>query len=303
MTLRARRPLFAIALAGLLAGCGSSSDSGGTSPGPPEPSRIVNARVYQGGKWTAPGETPETVGATLAKLKPTYVGSLLRFQLGEAVTAKEISDWKTIVAAVRAASPDAKFSVELNALEYTSADQLTAMMDKVRSAVDNDGWLFDFYTPAAKLRPEVMDAAITNAHENGEFLGGNAFGLAKHPVIPAGTDYIAVQDTDFHIDLDDVRDLAKRTTVFFHMGNNPALPKSDGCEFITGFDNAKRTAYLRERAGQQAQFHFHLGYPAFFPECAIKNGVQLHRVFVYNAVKDPPMIDTIGSLLDRFDGS
>ncbi len=271
-------------------------------PGAPDASRLVMARIYQGGKWVLPAETPQSAGAALAQADPTYVSSLIRFQAGEDVTNKEVAAWNTVKAAVLAANPDAKFSIELNGLEYHSVKRMNAMMAKVRARFDNDGWLFDFYTPAAKKYPKVMAAAVANAHANNEFLGGNAFGITKHPKIPKGTDYIAVQDTNFRIDLKAVRELAKRSTVFFHLGNSPGFANSDGCVFIEKYSTAKRAAYVTRRAGQQDKYNFRFAYPIFFPECARKRDTPQVEIFAFNATRDGAFFETVGNLLERFDG-
>jgi hypothetical protein len=284
-----------------LGSAGASSAAVAASPGPPNASRMVMARIYQGGRWVIPGETPQTVAAALAKLEPTYVSSLLRFQAGENVTAKEVADFNTVRDAVLATSPEAKFSIELNALEYPSASKMKAMMATVRKRFDNDGWLFDFYTPAAEKNPDVMEAAVGYAHANGEFLGGNAFGIDKHPKIPDDTDFLAVQDYNFQIDLGAVRDLAKRTTVFFHLGNSPGFANSDGCRWIEDFSSAKRKAYLARRASQQDQYNFRFSYPTFFPECARKRSSPNPILFAYNFTNDEAVSAAIGGLLDRYE--
>jgi len=253
--------------------------------------------MYQDGQYTAKRETPATIGASLASLKPTYVSALLRFYAGQKVRPREINAWKTVVAAVRTASPEAQFSVELNALEYPTARRLRAMMARVRTAVDPDGWLFDFYTPAAKQRPRVMRAAVAYAHANGEFIGGNAFGIANNPRIPAGTGYIAVQDFGFHIHLAAVRALARLSTTFFHLGNRPNLADSDGCQFIEDFSAKRRARYVAMRARQQAANHFSFAYPVFFPECERDRGGRNATLFSYSAPRDGTMMQTITSLM------
>lgn len=266
----------------------------------PDGSRIAAVRMYQNGQYVAKGQTPQTVGSALASLKPTYVTALLRFGVGEKVRPREVQGWQTVVAAVRAANPDAQFSVELNALQYPKAKRLRQMMASIRAKLDNDGWLFDFYTPAAKQRPRVMRAAVANAHANGEFIGGNAFGIANNPRVPAGTDYIAVQDFDFHIDLSAVRKLASRATVFFHLGNSPNLSYSDGCKFIEKFSARHRARYVAMRARQQQANHFALAYPVFFPECERDREGRNATLFTYDAPSDGTMMQTIGSLMDQY---
>lgn len=293
----ARRRIPGRAALVALALCAASAASAQAAVGPPDGSRIASTRMYQDGQFTAKGETPASIGAALASLKPTYVSTLLRFSAGQKVRPREINAWKTVVAAVRTTSPEAQFSVELNALQYPNARKMRAMMARVRNAVDNDGWLFDFYTPAAKQKPNVMRAAVAYAHANGEFLGGNAFGIASHPKIPAGTDYIAVQDFGFNIDLAAVRQLARRATIFFHLGNSPNLASSDGCHFIEDFSTRRRIGYVTKRARQQAANHFSFAYPVFFPECERDREGRNATLFSYSAPGDGTMMQTIDSLM------
>ncbi len=297
--------LCAALVVGGLSACArdGSADAASGSPGPPDGSRSATVRIYQGGEWTVPGETPKTVGAALAKLKPTYVGNLVRYQADENITEEQVDGYNTVREAVLATSPDATFSIELNALEYKTAADVEKMMDTVRDRFDVDGWFFDFYTTAAQNHADVLDAAIENAHDHGEYLGGNAFGISGHPPIPEGTDFVAVQDSKFKIDLAAVRELAKRVPVGFHLGNAPELADSDGCVFIQQYSTAQRTAYIKERAGQQQANSFEFGYPVFFPECERDSSSNNPGVYAYDALKDTPMLDTINELMDRYDGA
>lgn len=302
---RARIALGALAAALALAAWGGDTGRAGgpaaPSATPPDASRIAWVRVYQHGKWTARGETAASVGAALAQLRPTYVTSLIRFAAGERVTGDEVRAWETIRAAVLATSPGAEFAIELNALEYPTVRKLNRMMAKVRAAFGNDGWLFDFYTTATERRAKVMRAAVANAHANGEWIGGNAFGIARNPRYPPGTDFLEVQDSGFRINLDAVRRLAGELQVHFHLGNSPAFTNSSGCRFIKQLSTAGRQAYVSRRAGQQAQYGFRLGYPVFFPECYRRPNNPQTRIITYNAPDDEPMMTTIGSLMDQFD--
>jgi hypothetical protein len=290
----------ALALAAVAACALPAAASAQVTVTPPDGARIVSARMFQDGQFTAKHESPASIGADLATLNPTYVEALLRFSAGEKVRGREIKAWNTVVEAVRAVNPAAQFSVELNAVEYPNATKLRAMMARVRKAVDLDGWLLDFYTQAARKNPKTMAAAVAYAHANGEFLGGNAFGIAQNPKIPAGTDYIDVQDFDFQINLTAVRKLAQRTTVFFHLGNSPNLANSDGCRFIENFTTARRAAYVSKRAAGQAANDYRFAYPVFFPECERNRNRRNETIFTYNATRDGSMMTTIASLMDQF---
>ena len=287
----------ALAIALLAAAPASAQDP----IGPPDSARMVSVRMYQNGHFTAKHESPASIGAALASLRPTFVSALLRYAKVERVTARQARDWNTVVSAVQETSPEAQFDVELNGLQYRTPGQIRRKMSKIRAAVDLDGWLIDFYTPAARLRPKVMAAAVASAHANDEFLGGNAFGITKNPVVPAGTDYVAVQDANFKVNLPATRKLAKRFTTFMHLGNNPDATRSDGCRFIESLNTARRIDYVRQRAGQQATWNFRFQYPVFFPECERNRGSRDATIFTYNATRDGPMMPTIGELMDKYE--
>jgi hypothetical protein len=280
-----------------IAGCGDADDA--TSPGPPARTRIVAARVYQHGTWVVPGETPDTVGKALASLKPTLVSGLIRFEPTEEVKDHEVDAWNTIRARVLAAVPGAHFGVELNALSYKTPEQVEEQMSEIRSKLDNNGWFFDFFTSGYKQRPEVVEAAIKSAHENGEWVGGNVFGLSHDPPIPPGSDYLAAQDSgDFRLDLAAVAKLAKRVPVAVHVGNSPGDQTSSGCRFIRQLKTAERETYVTMRARQQKANDFRFAYPVAFPECDFQPPKGL---ISFNAIKDGSMLPTIERLLDRYD--
>ena len=270
---------------------------------PDQTSRIAGVRVYQTGRWTVPGENASSVGKALASLEPTWVGDLIRYPKRLGPTGREIRAWTTITDLVRAASPDAQFGIELNALQYQTAAEVERKMSEIRTRIDTDGWMMDFWTSANRRFPKVVQAAIADAHENGEWIGGNAFGLSGNPKVPAGSDFIAVQDFNFKIDLPAVRRLAKQVPVVYHLGNNPQAANSDGCEWIDDLDTAKRIAFLSHRAGQQATYDFHISYPVLFPGCERRpNRPRDPDLVYYNAIRDTPMLRTVGRLMNRFAG-
>src|SRR5262245_40261024 len=171
------------------------------SPGPPDPARIASVRIYQDGQFTAKHQTPASIGRILAVLRPTYVSSLIRYAAGQEVRPREIGAWNTIVPLVRASSPDARVAVELKPIEFRNARALTWQLERVRAALDNDGWLMAVWSFASRTRPKLVRAALANAHAHGEFVGGNVFGISRRVRIPRTTDYVAVQDFNFHVNL------------------------------------------------------------------------------------------------------
>ncbi len=297
MTDRIARALTLALLCALgLTACGDDSSAGTSGPSPPKQDRIVAVRFFQDGLPTIAGENARSAGDAIASLRPTWVSSLIRFSSTANVGADEISAWNTIREIVRKQVPDAQFDLELNALEYKTADDVISMMRELRGKFDNEGWFFDFYTPAYAKNPAVVKAAISEAHENGEWIGGNAFGLSKDPKVPPGSDFIAVQDFGFEIDLAAVRALARQVPTAFHLGNSPGQARSDGCRFINELTTTERVAYVSKRAKQQAANDYRFAYPLFFPECDAPGGPAS-----YNALEDPPMTKTLKQLLGKYD--
>jgi hypothetical protein len=288
-----------VALSGVAA-CGG--DDGGDVEGP-DMTRVAYARAYQFGRFTLPKETPTDVGSALARLEPTWVTGLIRLKSKDTPTSTEVEGYDEIREAVRAESPDAEFDIELNALDYTTTEQVQSKMRDLRGTFDNDGWFFDFFTPAFQKRPEVMRAAISEAHDNGEWIGGNTFGWDKDPndpVLPPGSDFLAVADNNFKLDLGAVRKLAQHTTVVYHLRNNPGKPRSDGCDYINRFSTGEREAYVRRRAREQKRADFHFAYPVFFPTCLARPNAA-HDIVSFDSIGDPTMLHTLERLMHKYD--
>ncbi len=283
-------------------GAGQSADAPAGRPHPPAGARIAAVRVFQRGVLAVRRETPESIGASLARLRPTLVTAPLRYHVGDRIRPREVSAWKTIRHRVRKASPRARFLVSLNALNYGRPSRIEEMMAKVRRRIEPDGWVFDFYTRAAERRRAVIKAAVADAHRHGESVGGNVFGIARHPYIPRGTDYVLVQGTGFRINLPAVRELARRFPVYVQIGNDPRRPDSDGCRFMRELSASERVAYVSRRARQQAKYHYRFAYPVFFPTCVRAAPASAGRggAVAYNATRDRTMMRTIRRLMTRY---
>ncbi len=267
--------------------------------------RIAAVRVFQRGVLAVHRETPESIARALARLRPTLVTAPLRYHVGQKVRAREVHAWETIRRAVRAVRPTARFLISLNALNFGRPARVEAMMAKIRGRIEPDGWVFDFYSRAAERRRAVVEAAVADAKRHGETVGGNVFGIARHPRIPRGTDYVVVQGTNFQINLAAVRRLARRFPVYLQVANDPRRPDSDGCRFMRELNRRERAAYVSRRARQQAKYHYRFAYPVFFPACIREDATGGGRggVFAYNATRDAGMMRTIKRLMARYDGA
>jgi hypothetical protein len=303
--LRAR---VAVLLLGVLIASSAAAQGGKPPPPPPKPaafpeqlSRIVSARVLHTRISTVRKSNSRRIGNWLASLRPTWVTGLLRYRKGQHPNQREIRAWQNITRIVRLASPDAQFDVALNIDQYKNADRIRHTMRLIRSRLGNDGWFLDFMSTTARRHPKVVRAAIDYAHANGEWIGGNVFGIRKRRGIPYRADYLAVQDFGLTLNLPAVRKLAAKLPVVYHLHNHPDRPRGGGCRFIEDLSARKRRKLVRQRAAQQVRFGFHVSYPVLFPACRRQ---RAHRdmgfIYSYNAFRDRRMAKTIRTLLDRY---
>jgi hypothetical protein len=137
---------------------------------------------------------------------------------------------------IRAAMPNARVDVVLNAEDYTSWDQLKKRMEDIDGKLRPDLWFFDFYS---KGRVDVMESAIRWAHNNKrrrQLLGGNFWATRG---VPRGTDFLALDD---HDGLQQMGHQAKQLRAAYpsipllaHIENNPQNPTTGDDERNTGF--------------------------------------------------------------------
>jgi len=295
-------------LAGLIAAAPADpapSSRQGIENFPLQLSRIVSARVHHTRIPTARNLTARRIGRALASLHPTWVTGLIRYAQGQHPNGREVRAWRIITRIVRRASPAVQFDVTLNAEQYLNGDEILRMMHRVRKKLHNDGWFFDFYSTAYRQRPRMIRVAINSAHEHGEFIGGNYFGLAHRRTVPMRSDFVAVQDfRNLTLNRPAVRRLARLLPVVYHLNNNPARPRSGGCRFMKTFTSARRRALIRHRAREQRSFGFRVSYPALFPECFRRRPGRHQPRFLasYNVFRDPPVHKEVRHLLDHYDG-
>ena len=268
----------------------------------PSQSRIVSARVWHTRIPTVPNTNARRLGRSLASLRPTWVTGLLRYARDQYPHRREVRAWHQIRRIVRTSSPAAQFDVVLNAMHYRTPRAVRTMMRRLRAKLNPEGWFFDFYSQAFRKHPRMIRAAINSAHGHGEWIGGNVFGIARHPPLPVHSDFFSVQDAGIHLNVRAVRDLAKRRPVMYHLHSDPDKPRSGGCRFIRSFSDKRRRAMLRGRARQQLEYGFRVSYPVLFPQC-LRRGPEGHRTFLraFNAFRHPKVAREIARLLDRYD--
>ncbi len=242
------------------------------------------------------------IGRAVASLEPTWVTGALRYARNQFPTRKEARTWDEIRRIVRARSPQAQFDVVLNAEQFRTPAAIRLAMRRLRAKLRPDGWFVDFLTSAYRKHPRMVRVAVNSAHANGEWIGGNIFGIRKKRPMPARMDFYSVQDAGLSLNLRAVRRLAKRKPILYHLNSNPQHKRSGGCRFIRNLNTSRRRAHIRRRAAQQVKRGFRVAYPVLFPQC-LKPRHRGPGYFLsgYNAFRDPPMAKQIRELLDRYD--
>jgi hypothetical protein len=265
-------------------------------------SRVVSTRVFHTRLEPVRNSNARRIGRSLSSLHPTWVSGMLRYRRNQYPNRKETRAWREVRRIVRSTSHGAQFDVVLNAMQYRTPAAITKTMRRIRAKLGNEGWFFDFFSTAFRHHPKMVRAAITSAHKHGEWIGGNIFGLTRRQRLPAQADFFAVQDAVFHLNLREVRRLAKRSQIVYHLHNHPDKQRGGGCRFIEGLTSQQRRRFVKRRAAQAARHGFRMAYPVLFPECkrARPNGPG-NFLYAYNAFRDPPVIRAISRLLDRYD--
>jgi len=256
--------------------------------------RVVVARIYNQGQWTLPNETAVTVGVAIAKLNATYVSQLIRLSATAQLTPQMIINYNTVRHVVSVANPNAIFDIVLNAMEYPNSSSIVNRMQTIIAAIHVDGFYFDFYHPAYKTYPQVVEDGISYAHSQGKFVAGDIFGGS---FIPPNTDFIVCCEGNFTVDQN--RLIKFHLTygpdypILVHLNNNPShYPYTESCVFMYNYNTTQRQSYVAELARNQTQMNYHYMYNVFFPQCPTR--------LSYDSLNDGTMFRTIKNLMGKY---
>jgi hypothetical protein len=249
-------------------------------------------RVYQDNVWTLPKENATTVGMALRKLDPTYVSGLIRLSSSSSLSSDQISAYNTIRSLVLKVDPRAKFDLVLNALQYKTANDVTEQMRSIDSKIHIDAWFFDMYSNGYKLHPSMIEGAISYAHSHHQYIGGNVFGSVAAP----GSDFVAVDDSNFNFNLKEIDALIKNypnLPILAHLSNNPQNGRgSESCRFMNDLNEPQRAEVLTDQASGQSANGYEYMYGVYFPQCPISVS--------YDSSKDGAMFHTIQNLMAKY---
>ncbi|KXJ86219.1 hypothetical protein Micbo1qcDRAFT_180205 [Microdochium bolleyi] len=235
------------------------------------------------------------VAAAIAGMKPSYVSSIVRLRYDVDLTDAMISDFTTIRSAVLAVSPNAKFDVELNMNPNTAklrrwpdVSAITTKMAAIDSKLPVDGWWLDYYSGAARKKPEWLAAVSAYAQAKGQTVGGNIGGGrdGESWIIPEGADAVAFADAPsdttgygYGIDAAKLRATSaaiaaaagsNSTALLGHLHCNPQDGfSSEPCVFMREWNATRRAAYVAQYWPQQQRElgGFTIMWPVFFPLC------------------------------------
>ena len=254
-------------------------------------SRIVTAKVYQGGVWTLKNETPETVGNALAELQPTYVSELLAFNSNESISQQQIGDFNTIKRIVLKSSPYCKFDAFIYANQYSSANELTSQMEAINSAISPDLWYVDFWDNTYQSSPDMISAAIKFAHSNDQPIGGNCWGTQ----CPPNSDFIGTDDLNFTFRSSFAQLVSNYPSypTVLHVNNNPQNgPSTESAVFIDQYTTQQRISYINSMAQSQKKYGYSFMYPVFFP--------NYPGAVSYDALADDSILSGIKSTMNQY---
>jgi hypothetical protein len=281
--------------------------------------RVVLARLYQHDQWTLTAVPDGDVAYAcdvIARLRPTYVSGLLRFDAGEPLLQKHVDVYNGVRACVRerVRNHPVRFDVVLNALHYTDpaihadrADAEAALVSRLAEldVLAPDIWFFDFFSvPFNDENTDHHRSAIREgiawAHANQQLVGGNVWGLEP----PPGADFAALDNFDRPGGVDGLEYVARQTgamadelPLVMHIENNPQKPQSKGLLWIHGSREYRKQVLDKHASLQNATDYFYM-YPVFFPLqiAGANNELRL----AYDARQDGNMLDTMAEHLDRY---
>lgn len=202
-------------------------------------------------------------------------------------------------------------------------------MSEIDAILHPDGWWFDYYSAAHRLRPDLITAANKYAKSKGQTVGGNIGGGGKGEswIVPAGANAVAfVDDSDgstrFGYGIDEAKLSATKanisatgidTVLLGHIHCNPQDGlSSEPCVFMKDWDASRRAAFIEYWALQQSKLGFTAMWPMFFPLCpgsvaydatsdflakgSISEGVPARDGTVYDFMRELALSEEVGGI-------
>lgn len=251
--------------------------------------RPVSANVYAFGAWSAPGETPTTVGNALASLNPSFVSGLIRVEPGgETLTAQMLADYATIKKIVQTVNPLCLFDIRVRSSFYSTPAALTSAVQAiVANGIQIDAISFDSFD---SLSGAMQAAAVAVAHASGKLciadLNPNTFTTFSGGAQP---DIVATSDWNWQLGPNMANVVATGVPIVLHI-NNGALPvdgsgQTQHFNWNQTFSTAQRQTWITQMAQLQAVVGFSLMYPVLWP-----TNVVGPPLTVYDSITDDGMM-------------
>lgn len=273
--------LLVTMLSGLVhVGCAANVDSPDESTSADELSipsmfgqRVALARFFQHDRRSVPKAAVAAKVQELASLNPTWVSGIVRLDVDDDVTADHLA----VYAAVRAAIPNARVDVVLNAVQYqgpTGWYRLEQRMTQIDQAFTSAGMkvpdaiFFDFYSQG---QMSVMTSATQWTHRRGQKMGGTFWATDG---VPEGTDFLVLDDHDgldrmIHQSQTLRQRYGTRYPILAHIENNPGSEHTGDDHRNLGLDwyrgTIDRKAYLKRQVNGQRSGGYLVMYAVDFP--------------------------------------
>lgn len=282
---------------------------------PVDVSRAIQCKMYEGGTWLLPGETPQSIAAAAVALSPRLINACMYINSKETLTANNIRDYNTFHDAVRTHLPFCQFFIEvgLDSLlkNLVTLANVQTLLNSIIATCPCDGLFFDFAGEFMKAgRISDLNALIDLCHSKGRWTGGNFW---QAGTITPEIDLVST-DTDgtFKLRKDVMQDALKNyptKPLLVHNNSNPqndpnenlcgqpaVLYIEESCIFKCGYTTNQRQAFITQMAQWQTSnpvnVPFRYSYPLAFPNCPTTQ--------VYDANSDPGMITFLQNTMGQY---
>ncbi len=282
-SLSGRRPRLNVppgASSGSFPGGAAGAKTGAAPVATPRFDRTLHACLYRDNRWLLPEQPEYPVGQALASLAPTFVTGAMRVTANTTPDRQTVINWAGLRRAVRGRANDTAFDIVLDLRQYDRPNALAAHMAAVATLLDAEAWTLLGCAEAARRRPELLRAAIDEAHRQGRAVGA----LTEDGRPPAaGLEYLLVPyEHGGRLPARRAAGSGKAGPPVIVVTGSAQGPPGSG--FAREITPAQRRIMVMRAAKAQKNGLF-LAYPVFGPMAGPDQA--------YNALRDEFMFDTV----------
>ena len=265
---------------GISPGGAAGAKTGAAPVATPRLDRTIHACLYRDNRWLLPEQPEYPVGQALASLAPTFVTGAMRVTADATPDRQTAINWAGLRRAVRGRTNDTAFDIVLDLRQYDRPNALAAHMAAVAALLDAEAWTLLGCAEAARRRPELLRAAIDEAHRQGRAVGA----LTEDGRAPAaGLEYLLVPyEHGGRLPVRRVAGSGKAGPPVIVVAGSAQGPPGSG--FAREITPAQRRIMVMRAAKAQKNGLF-LAYPVFGPMAGPDQA--------YNSLRDEFMFDTV----------